>query len=62
MFTLVVVGLLGGLVTSLSPCILPVLPIVLAAGDDRLRPMEKRSRLPIEPGSGGRCSWSRDSS
>jgi cytochrome c biogenesis protein CcdA/thiol-disulfide isomerase/thioredoxin len=32
MFTLVVVGLLGGLITSLSPCILPVLPIVLAAG------------------------------
>jgi cytochrome c biogenesis protein CcdA/thiol-disulfide isomerase/thioredoxin len=32
MFTLVIVGLLGGLITSLSPCILPVLPIVLAAG------------------------------
>ena len=32
MFTLVVVGLLAGLITSLSPCILPVLPIVLAAG------------------------------
>ncbi|HEX4430538.1 MAG TPA: cytochrome c biogenesis protein DipZ [Frankiaceae bacterium] len=32
MITLVVVGLLGGLITSLSPCILPVLPIVLAAG------------------------------
>ena len=32
MFTLVVIGLLGGLITSLSPCVLPVLPVVLAAG------------------------------
>jgi cytochrome c biogenesis protein CcdA/thiol-disulfide isomerase/thioredoxin len=32
MITLVVIGLLGGLITSLSPCILPVLPIVFAAG------------------------------
>ena len=32
MFTLVFVGLLGGLITSLSPCVLPVLPVVLAAG------------------------------
>jgi cytochrome c biogenesis protein CcdA/thiol-disulfide isomerase/thioredoxin len=31
-FTLVVIGLLGGLITSLSPCVLPVLPVVLAAG------------------------------
>ena len=32
MFLLVVVGVLAGIVTSLSPCVLPVLPIVLAAG------------------------------
>ena len=32
MFTLVVIGLLGGLITSLSPCVLPVLPVVLASG------------------------------
>jgi cytochrome c biogenesis protein CcdA/thiol-disulfide isomerase/thioredoxin len=31
-FTLVVIGLLGGLITSLSPCVLPVLPVVLASG------------------------------
>ncbi len=43
MFTLVVVGLLGGLITSLSPCILPVLPIVLAAG----------VTAAPEPGAGG---------
>ena len=43
MFTLVVVGLLGGLITSLSPCILPVLPIVLAAGMTA-RPSRRRRR------------------
>ncbi len=32
MLTLVVIGLLGGIITSLSPCVLPVLPVVLAAG------------------------------
>jgi cytochrome c biogenesis protein CcdA/thiol-disulfide isomerase/thioredoxin len=29
---LVVIGLLGGMVAGISPCILPVLPVVLAAG------------------------------
>ncbi|MEV0701968.1 cytochrome c biogenesis protein DipZ [Saccharopolyspora sp. NPDC050389] len=33
--TLVLVGLLAGMVTSLSPCVLPVLPVVLAAGARR---------------------------
>lgn len=32
MFTLVLIGLVGGLVTGISPCILPVLPVVLLAG------------------------------
>lgn len=33
MVTLVLIGLLGGLITAVSPCILPVLPVVfLAAG------------------------------
>lgn len=31
------IGLIGGLVTGLSPCILPVLPIVLAVSADRRR-------------------------
>lgn len=31
MFTLVVIGLVGGLITGISPCILPVLPVVLSA-------------------------------
>jgi len=32
MILLVVVGLLAGVITSISPCVLPVLPVVLAAG------------------------------
>lgn len=35
MITLIVVGLLGGIVTSISPCVLPVLPVILAAGAAR---------------------------
>ena len=39
MFTLVFVGLLGGLITSLSPCVLPVLPVVLGGeGVNKARP------------------------
>ena len=40
--TLVVVGLLSGLITGLSPCILPVLPAVFASSSvvvDRMRPV-----------------------
>jgi cytochrome c biogenesis protein CcdA/thiol-disulfide isomerase/thioredoxin len=32
MLTLVLIGLVGGLITGISPCILPVLPVVLLAG------------------------------
>ncbi len=32
MIVLVLIGFLGGLVTGISPCILPVLPVILAAG------------------------------
>ncbi|AXG80880.1 cytochrome c biogenesis protein DipZ [Streptomyces paludis] len=32
MFTLILIGLLGGLITAVSPCILPVLPVVFLAG------------------------------
>ncbi|WP_172119866.1 cytochrome c biogenesis protein CcdA [Actinomyces faecalis] len=32
MLTLVLVGLLGGFITGISPCILPVLPVILVAG------------------------------
>ncbi|HEV3365814.1 MAG TPA: cytochrome c biogenesis protein DipZ [Acidimicrobiales bacterium] len=32
MITVVLIGFLGGLVTGISPCILPVLPVIFAAG------------------------------
>lgn len=32
MFTLILIGLLGGLITGISPCILPVLPVIFFAG------------------------------
>ena len=32
MITLLLIGFLGGLVTGISPCILPVLPVIFAAG------------------------------
>ena len=34
---IVLIGLIGGLVTGISPCILPVLPIVLAVSADKRR-------------------------
>ena len=30
--TLVLIGLVGGILTGLSPCVLPVLPVVLLGG------------------------------
>jgi cytochrome c biogenesis protein CcdA len=35
MLVLIVVGLAAGVITSLSPCVLPVLPVVLASGTNR---------------------------
>lgn len=32
MFTLALIGLLGGLITGISPCILPVLPVIFLSG------------------------------
>src|SRR6478609_11729522 len=32
MFTLVLIGFLGGLITGISPCILPVLPVIFFSG------------------------------
>jgi len=46
MLVLIAIGLLAGLVTSISPCVLPVLPVVLAAGSpppaDALVPAQAR--------------------
>ena len=38
MFTLVLIGLMGGLVTGISPCILPVLPVIFFSGAQSTRP------------------------
>lgn len=60
MVTLVIVGFLAGVITSLSPCVLPVLPVVLTTGaaddvrptddarttDDAADPAKKRSWRP----------------
>jgi cytochrome c biogenesis protein CcdA/thiol-disulfide isomerase/thioredoxin len=56
MFLLAVVGVLAGIVTSLSPCVLPVLPIVLAAGASRrhVGPVLAESAPDGEP---SRRSW-----
>ena len=40
MWELAAIGLIGGVVTGISPCILPVLPVVLAvATGERARPL-----------------------
>ena len=32
MITLILIGLVGGLITGISPCVLPVLPVVFLSG------------------------------
>src|SRR5258708_40047050 len=32
MFTLAIIGFVGGLITGISPCILPVLPVIFFSG------------------------------
>ena len=41
MFTLIAIGFIGGLITGISPCILPVLPVILFSGT---RPSDARRR------------------
>ncbi|MCA1223159.1 cytochrome c biogenesis protein CcdA [Streptomyces sp. 8L] len=38
MLTLVLIGLVGGFITGISPCVLPVLPVVFMTGGVRRRP------------------------
>ena len=37
MFTLIAVGFIGGLITGISPCILPVLPVIFFSGTQSVR-------------------------
>src|SRR6478609_2835567 len=48
MFTLVLIGFLGGLITGISPCILPALPVIFFSGAQTAR-----TNQPAETGSGG---------
>ncbi|MFJ5641571.1 cytochrome c biogenesis protein DipZ [Streptomyces sp. NPDC093223] len=58
MITLVLIGLLGGLITAVSPCILPVLPVVFLAGGPGGRADEGPPRGTTAPEGGptGRAS------
>ena len=55
LFTLLLIGLLGGLITGVSPCVLPVLPAVFMAGGARTarapQPVGNNAAAMSEPGS-----------
>ncbi|CAM5239762.1 cytochrome c biogenesis protein CcdA [Streptomyces xanthochromogenes] len=56
MLILILIGLLGGLITAVSPCILPVLPVVFLAGgpgtDAEPRPGRGKPQEPAEGAAG----------
>jgi cytochrome c biogenesis protein CcdA/thiol-disulfide isomerase/thioredoxin len=59
LISLIVIGLLGGLITSISPCVLPVLPVILAVGVPKTadpanptaqaKPAKRRARRSLRP-------------
>jgi cytochrome c biogenesis protein CcdA/thiol-disulfide isomerase/thioredoxin len=58
--TLVLIGFLGGAITGISPCMLPVLPVVFLSGgaqdeakQNRPRPTPTGEPAPARPGDGG---------
>ncbi|MGW6054217.1 cytochrome c biogenesis protein CcdA [Streptomyces sp. NPDC055189] len=62
MIILILIGLLGGLITAVSPCILPVLPVVFLAGG----PASDRPQQPASAGASAKpgrsaAATSRDS-
>ncbi|MFN3002835.1 cytochrome c biogenesis protein DipZ [Mycolicibacterium wolinskyi] len=48
MYTLVLIGFLGGLITGISPCILPVLPVIFFSGAQSARVPGDRGTTMIE--------------
>ncbi len=51
--TLVLIGVLGGLITGVSPCVLPMLPVIFFAGGAGVPSPESGTSLPTEPGGAG---------
>jgi cytochrome c biogenesis protein CcdA/thiol-disulfide isomerase/thioredoxin len=47
MFTLALIGFLGGLITGISPCILPVLPVIFFSGAQTSRRAEPVAAEPV---------------
>ncbi len=52
MLGLLVIGFVGGLITGLSPCILPVLPVVFAATAGKVTTVPPDEDLQVEDGGG----------
>jgi cytochrome c biogenesis protein CcdA/thiol-disulfide isomerase/thioredoxin len=48
MFTLALIGFLGGLITGISPCILPVLPVIFFSGTQSARPNANGTGVAVE--------------
>src|ERR1700756_1670452 len=57
MGTVALIGFLGGLITGISPCILPVLPVVFFSGLDNTRDNTRPARRYLVIG-GLVCSFS----
>ena len=52
MLTLALIGFLGGLITGISPCILPVLPVIFFSGTQRAGPAtspESEGAVAVQP-------------
>jgi cytochrome c biogenesis protein CcdA/thiol-disulfide isomerase/thioredoxin len=52
MLTLALIGFLGGLITGISPCILPVLPVIFFSGTQRAGPVtspESEGAVAVQP-------------
>ncbi len=48
MFTLIAIGFLGGLITGISPCILPVLPVIFFSGTQSVRETQGEGSVATE--------------
>jgi cytochrome c biogenesis protein CcdA len=49
MHTIALIGFLGGLITGISPCILPVLPVVFFSGSNSTPPSTRDSSPAARP-------------